>query len=156
MTYLVKVMYPYDLKGLELNERKPPSESSWGGEENSDVVPGDTHAHAHTHTRTHTYFPASRIGCHWIRGFCSFSLTLHCDPVRLSRRSDSFIRLLQSVATHPCRGGVISQPFTNHTPAHEQPDPRHQQLAGESTHSLSNHLKVCFLPPAQNLFCRRI
>ncbi len=43
-------------------------------------------------------------------------------------------------------GEVITQPFTNHSLPPELPDPLTQQLAGESTRSLSNYLKVCFPP----------
>lgn len=49
-------------------------------------------------------------------------------------------------------GEVIFQPFTNHSLPSWAARPPHQQLAGESTHSLSNHLKGLFSPPESFFF----
>lgn len=47
---------------------------------------------------------------------------------------------------------VVSQLFTNHYLPFWARRPPHQQLAGESTHSLSNHLKACS-SSSSSFFC---
>lgn len=74
-----------------------------------------THTHKHRHTRVRA--SALCVWCHLIRGFCSFSLTSASDPAGLSLHLGPFIRLLQSVTTHPGREG--------HRPAFCRPPPNH-------------------------------